>query len=221
MTVFESKGGRKPRTEIDPVPVPSSILMMTSPALPPPSSSSVSSSTSESQTERLIQTDLLEKISRLRTNNPLVVEGEDELRDLRDVTFLVGPEKKIFKANSTLLSLKSPFFKAMCFGPLRKPGEPKEMPDVDPETFDKVMDFVFDPGNFDISCLEEAWNVRHAAGQYLISDLVETCDEFVQKRLTHKNCLSVLEQATAFRAAEEFKKKIFRYTDRGSGLNLF
>ena len=89
--------------------------------------------------------------------------------DLLDVTFVVGVEgreQREFRANSTVLSVHSEYFKAMCFGPLRQPDRPKIINDMTPGVFEKVLGFAHAAdGCLNIANLEEAWGLRYAASQ--------------------------------------------------------
>jgi hypothetical protein len=152
-----------------------------------------------------LQSDLLRQIRLLRQLHP----------DLLDVTFVVGREdddggRKEFCGNSTVLSLRSPYFKAMCFGPMKQPDKKKVITDVSPDVFEKLLDYLHAAdGCLDLESLEQAWNLRYAATQFLIPDLVEVCDAYIRKRLTFRNGLVLLEQATAFRA-DDFKRQLYR-----------
>ena len=50
---------------------------------------------------------------------------------------------------------------------------------------------------------------RYAASQYLMSDLVKLCEDYLEHHLTYKNGLTLLEQASAYNA-DDFKKKIYK-----------
>ena len=105
------------------------------------------------------QREILRNITHLRELHP----------ELLDVTFVVGfegEEKREFKANSTVLSLKSDYFKTMCYGPMRQPDTAKIIDDMEPRVFEKVLEFAHaSAGCMDIANLEEAWSVRYAASQ--------------------------------------------------------
>ena len=105
------------------------------------------------------QRDLLMHIKSMRDLHP----------ELLDVTFVVGVEggeRREFKANSTVLSVHSEYFKAMCFGLMRQPDRPKVISDMTPGVFEKVLDFAHaDDGCLNIENLEEAWSLRYAASQ--------------------------------------------------------
>lgn len=70
-----------------------------------------------------------------------LVQNIRQNAELCDVTFSVGKgeehTRRTFEANGTVLALRSDYFKAMCFGPL-KSNEVKVIPDVDPPIFEKV-----------------------------------------------------------------------------------
>ena len=105
------------------------------------------------------QRDLLMHIKSMRDLHP----------ELLDVTFVVGVEggeRREFRANSTVLSVHSEYFKAMCFGPMRQPDRPKIISDMTPGVFEKVLGFAHaDDGCLNIANLEEAWSLRYAASQ--------------------------------------------------------
>lgn len=105
------------------------------------------------------QWDLLRQITGLRELHP----------ELLDVTFVVGiegGEQREFRANSTVLSVHSEYFKAMCFGPMKQPDRPKIINDMTPAVFEKVLGFAHAAaGCLSIANLEEAWSLRYAATQ--------------------------------------------------------
>lgn len=103
--------------------------------------------------------DLLKHIKSMRDLHP-------ELLDISFVVGVEGGEHREFRANSTVLSVHSEYFKAMCFGPMRQPDRPKIINDMTPGVFEKVLSFAHAAdGCLNIANLEEAWSLRYAANQ--------------------------------------------------------
>ena len=148
-----------------------------------------------------VQGKLLRKIQEMRESDP----------ELCDITFLVGrseTSRQSITANSTILALASPYFKAMCFGPLRS-NEPKVINDMEPQTFERILDFAHvGPRSCVFETPEEAWETRYAAAQFLMDDLVQACDDYLQSTLNFRSALVLLSKAAA-NGAEDFKKKIY------------
>lgn len=56
-----------------------------------------------------------------------------------DVTFAVGPAKEVIAAHKYVLISRSAVFYAMLSGPLANSTQNIEVPDIDPETFRKML----------------------------------------------------------------------------------
>ena len=107
------------------------------------------------------------------------------------------------------------------------------IPDVEPETFQKVLDFVEGYGlaqqgthqgaatedennnanavasTFTLRSHRVAWDVRYAARVYGVEDLVRFCDNHLRTKLNYRNGMSFLALATE-NGAEDFKENIFK-----------
>jgi len=145
---------------------------------------------------------------------------------LCDVRLLVGADptnRRVFNANSTILALRSTFFKSLFFGPNAVKAEEMRLgivlDNVEPEVFDRVLDFI-DGGDEDennhnggfwtkSASLRLAWLTRAAAQQLGLPDLVAACDRHLLGRLTFRNGLEFL-AATVTKEAEELRPRIFR-----------
>ncbi len=148
-----------------------------------------------SPTMEKVQADILTRVADLRK------DGE-----ANDVTFVLGKRgsqtTREVPANSTILSISSPYFRAMFHGPMRS-REPKRLPDIEPHVFEKVLDFVH--GNercLDIGDSDMAWDLKYAAKQFLMPGLEAVADAFLREHLSFKNGLVYLSRAATCGAFE-------------------
>ncbi len=147
---------------------------------------------SPAETGERLSTELLEAVARTR-----------EDRGLHDVSFLVGrspEEKREVGANSTVLSLRSEYFRAMCFGAMRSDRQ-KVISDMRPETFERVLDFLHNINStwMSVKSPEDLLELRYAAAQFLISDLESWCLRRVSVELSFHNGVEFLRLASAHR----------------------
>nr|CAD7408547.1 unnamed protein product [Timema cristinae] len=115
-----------------------------------------------------------------------------ESGDKSDVTFLVGKkEEKPCRAHKLILSLRSPVFDTMCFGPM---AENKEIvvPDIEPETFHKLLYYIY-TNSVSLTDVESSCELLYAAKKYMCDGLVEECRKNISYLLDSNNVCSVFE----------------------------
>ncbi|XP_055353472.1 BTB/POZ domain-containing protein 6-like, partial [Paramacrobiotus metropolitanus] len=106
--------------------------------------------------------------------------------DLCDVEFLVGShygeDKKIFRAHKTILSLRSPVFRALFYGSLPDPCErPVEVPDVHPEAFANMLSYLY-ADRVDLN-RETVFPTLYCADRYDVPGLLDACFQFAIRAL--------------------------------------
>ncbi|CAG2057500.1 unnamed protein product, partial [Timema podura] len=109
-----------------------------------------------------------------------------------DVTFLVGKkEKKQCHAHKLVLSLRSPVFEAMCFGPMAEKNE-IVVPDIEPETFHKLLCYIY-TNSVSLTDVESSCEILYAAKKYMCDGLVEECRKNISYLLDSNNVCPVFE----------------------------
>ena len=78
----------------------------------------------------------------LQATLPKCLEHMLDNEDQFSIKFLVGAEKKPFKAHKLILAARSPVFYSMFFGPLAQKEEEITLTDIEPEGFRKLLRFV-------------------------------------------------------------------------------
>lgn len=127
-----------------------------------------------------------------------VMDDEGQLEVMRDTSFHVGTvegHRQIIKANSTILSLRSPYFRELCFGTLLSDMKTKIIC-VEVEIFEKVLRFCY--GTADcllIADCDEAWSLRRAAEIFQMKDLLQLCEDFLLDHLDFKSALQTFKVA--------------------------
>ncbi|XP_069688942.1 BTB/POZ domain-containing protein 6-B-like isoform X2 [Periplaneta americana] len=128
-----------------------------------------------------------------------------------DCKFLVGEDEEEIEACSIVLSLASPVFAAMFFGSMPE-KEPVKVPDVEPEVFQLLLQFIY-AHEVQISSNEEAAKLMVAADKYMLPDLIKTCSEFFTQNINGndmKDLCDMLNTATLFNR-EDMKKVALKF----------
>ena len=148
-----------------------------------------------------VKTNILSRIADLRKDT-----------DAKDVTFVLGKNEESTKevqANSTILSMSSPYFRAMFYGPMREPTS-KRLPDIEAPVFEKLLDYVHGYEKcLDIKDADMAWELKYAAKQFLMPDLEAVADSYLRKHMNFSNSLDFLRKATEY-GAHDFKASVFK-----------
>ena len=116
-------------------------------------------------------------------------------KDLCDVTFIIGRDRKIFETNRVFLSTISPVFKAMLFGNMQESqiNAQIEIDDIDSNAFEQILNYSYcsqpslTPNNI--------ISIRKICQKYQISLVSEIADEFFAKCLNQNNICSLLSQS--------------------------
>ncbi len=132
--------------------------------------------------------------------------------ELCDANFLVGASEAPFAANSTLLALRSPYFKALLYGPLAGDrARPRLLPDVSPEAFARVLDYAHGSPDarrpFDSQY--DAWQTLYASKQFLMTELETESQKFLLRELEYSTALPTLREASTC-GAEELRKRALK-----------
>jgi hypothetical protein len=104
-----------------------------------------------------------------------------------------------------VLSLRSPVFRAMFYGPLAETTSVISVPDVTPTAFKAMLTYIY-RDTVRLQTLQGAWQLWYAARKYMIDSLEENCrkvrreiEQFVKennaKILNCQNCKLVVLQA--------------------------
>jgi len=131
-----------------------------------------------------------------------------------DVEFIVGPSdekddnnRKTFKAHKLILASHSPLFDYMLYGPLSKPLEAGErlqvrINDIKPDTFEALLKAIYtDKIDVNDSNLEEMTVVGK---KYQIVKIQLACSNYMQRRMSIKNCCQMFEAASRLLGDDNF-----------------
>jgi len=119
-------------------------------------------------------------------------------RDFSDVSFLVGPEKVLFRGHKCILSARCSVFKSMCTekdGNLAK-DEPLVLADMNPDIFTIVLEFIY------TNCCRinenNVMDVLAVALEYNLEQLVKLCEKYVSELVTIETACSAMQAAVTF-----------------------
>ena len=133
-----------------------------------------------------------------------------------DAEFHVGREKTIVRASSFVLSMWSEYFDAMFYGPMKKPG-PKDLTNIDPATFHRILDFCY-VGSLNFESIEDAFNLKEKANYLVMKHLERECDEFLWSRLKPGNVVEFLSLWTDYASfVERLRRKILQVATQDPG----
>ncbi|XP_057320118.1 speckle-type POZ protein-like [Microplitis mediator] len=131
----------------------------------------------------------------------------DDLKKLLDVTvasdITLVVSNREFKSHKALLMVRSPVFYAMLSHDMKEKKENKiTVPDIDPELFEKVFEFIYSDKVTDLDNFAE--QLLEVADQYQLPGLVELCEESLGKSLTDYNAVRIMVLADRFNAKQLF-----------------
>ncbi|CAC5397087.1 BTBD3_6 [Mytilus coruscus] len=128
-----------------------------------------------------------------------------------DVTFVVGSgeEKQQISAHKYILMTRSEVFEAMLVGFLREHSNMIEIPDVDPASFRKLLEYMY----YDRTRLDEqdAYGLLYVARKYLVTDLVRRCLQRLKTKMSVENVCIILGYADDDGTIKLCLDYIFRY----------
>lgn len=116
-----------------------------------------------------------------------------------DCRFLVGtpPNQKIIAGHKLILAMGSPVFETMFYGHLADKDDPIVIPDVQPEAFDAMLEYIYSD-NISITSFDKACELCYVAKKYMLPHVVEQCTHFLWADLSPKNACRAYEFAKLF-----------------------
>ncbi|XP_075154600.1 uncharacterized protein LOC142228147 [Haematobia irritans] len=116
-----------------------------------------------------------------------------------DCRFLVGtpPNQKIIAGHKLILAMASPVFETMFYGHLADKDDPIVIPDVQPEAFDAMLEYIYSD-NINITSFDKACELCYVAKKYMLPHVVEQCTHFLWADLSPKNACRAYEFAKLF-----------------------
>jgi len=121
---------------------------------------------------------------------------------MADVTFVVGPKdcQRRIPAHKYILCTGSTVFYAMLYGSLAEAAEEIVVPDVDPEAFLALLNYLYtdeihlEPDN--------VLATLYAAKKYIVPHLARVCVKYLETSLSAKNACLLLSQSRLFEEPE-------------------
>ncbi|KAG8297227.1 hypothetical protein J6590_038831 [Homalodisca vitripennis] len=116
-----------------------------------------------------------------------------------DCQFLVGDgqHKKKFSTHKMILSMSSPVFEAMFYGGLAEENDPIEIPDVQPEAFTAMLEYIY-TDEINLTTIEQACELCYAAKKYMLPFLVNQCMSYIWKDVKYPMACRAYEFAKLF-----------------------
>lgn len=116
-----------------------------------------------------------------------------------DCRFLVGtpPNQRIICGHKLLLAMASPVFERMFFGNLPDKTDPIIIPDVQPEAFEAMLEYIY-TDRITIGSFDKACELCYVAKKYMLPHVVTRCTHFLWADLSPKNACRAYEFAKLF-----------------------
>ncbi|XP_067627929.1 uncharacterized protein [Eurosta solidaginis] len=116
-----------------------------------------------------------------------------------DCRFLVGspPNQRVLAGHKLILAMSSPVFERMFYGNLPDEGDPILIPDVQPDAFQAMMEYIYSD-RINISSFDKACELCYVAKKYMLPYVVEQCTHFLWADLSPKNACRAYEFAKLF-----------------------
>lgn len=116
-----------------------------------------------------------------------------------DCRFLVGtpPNQRIISGHKLLLAMASPVFERMFFGNLPDKTDPIIIPDVQPEAFEAMLEYIY-TDRITIGSFDKACELCYVAKKYMLPHVVTRCTHFLWADLSPKNACRAYEFAKLF-----------------------
>ncbi|XP_057322583.1 speckle-type POZ protein B-like [Microplitis mediator] len=104
---------------------------------------------------------------------------------------IINVGDKEFQAHKTILMARSPVLAAMFYHDMIEKKENKiSIPDITPETFEKVLKYIYTDEITDLDA--DAERLLEAADKYQLQSLKEMCQESLSGTLTVDNALKIM-----------------------------
>ncbi|KAL5277065.1 hypothetical protein ACFFRR_002347 [Megaselia abdita] len=116
-----------------------------------------------------------------------------------DCKFLVGNEhnQKIISGHKLIMGMASPVFERMFYGNIPVANEPIPIPDVQPDAFSDMMQYIY-TDNINITSFDKACELCYVAKKYILPHVVERCTSYLWSDLSPKNACRAFEFAKLF-----------------------
>lgn len=117
-----------------------------------------------------------------------------------DCRFLVGaapPNQKLIAGHKIMLAMASPVFERMFFGPLADKNDPILIPDVQPDAFQSMLEYIYSD-RINISSFDKACELCYVAKKYQLPHVVGQCTHFLWSDLSPRNACRAYEFAKLF-----------------------
>uniref|UniRef100_A0A1B6DC74 BTB domain-containing protein n=1 Tax=Clastoptera arizonana TaxID=38151 RepID=A0A1B6DC74_9HEMI len=115
-----------------------------------------------------------------------------------DCKFIVGNGSKIrtFPAHKLILSMASPVFEAMFYGPMGE-NNAITVPDIQTEAFECMLQYIY-TDKVNLSSTDLACELCYAAHKYLLPFLVKMCSAFIFRDVDSRSAFRALEFGILF-----------------------
>ncbi|EDW00007.1 uncharacterized protein LOC6565128 [Drosophila grimshawi] len=116
-----------------------------------------------------------------------------------DCRFVVGspPNQRLIVGHKLLLAMASPVFERMFFGNLPDKTDPIIIPDVQPEAFEAMLEYIY-TDRITIGSFDKACKLCYVAKKYMLPHVVTRCTHFLWTVLSPKNACRAYEFAKLF-----------------------
>uniref|UniRef100_A0A1A9Z5U1 BTB domain-containing protein n=1 Tax=Glossina pallidipes TaxID=7398 RepID=A0A1A9Z5U1_GLOPL len=116
-----------------------------------------------------------------------------------DCRFLVGtpPNQHIIAGHKLILAMASPVFECMFFGQMADKSDPIIIPDVQPDAFQSMMEYIYSD-RINITSFDKACELCYVAKKYMLPHVVEQCTQFLWSDLSPRNACRAYEFAKLF-----------------------
>ncbi|XP_017042160.1 uncharacterized protein LOC108088724 [Drosophila ficusphila] len=118
-----------------------------------------------------------------------------------DCHFLVGsgssPNQRLIAGHKLLLAMASPVFERMFYGNLPDKTDPIVIPDVQPEAFEAMLEYIY-TDRITIGSFDKACELCYVAKKYMLPHVVTRCTHFLWSDLSPKNACRAYEFAKLF-----------------------
>ncbi|XP_036675739.1 uncharacterized protein [Drosophila suzukii] len=118
-----------------------------------------------------------------------------------DCRFLVGsgssPSQRLIAGHKLLLAMASPVFERMFYGNLPDKTDPIVIPDVQPEAFEAMLEYIY-TDRITIGSFDKACELCYVAKKYMLPHVVTRCTHFLWADLSPKNACRAYEFAKLF-----------------------
>ncbi|XP_055389899.1 uncharacterized protein LOC129618896 [Condylostylus longicornis] len=122
-----------------------------------------------------------------------------ETEQWSDCRFLVGtePNQEFFSGHKLILAMASPVFERMFYGNLPDKTDPILIPDVAPDAFRGMMEYIY-TDKIKIDSFEKACELCYVAKKYILPHVVKQCTSYLFQDLNPTNVCRAYEFAKLF-----------------------